>query len=148
MMIKAPGSKDALSGLLFLAAGVLSGALSLGLPIGDRVRMGAGYVPLALSIILSGLGLLVLVRGVLRGGAPVTGWHARPVFFVVASALVFGLTIERTGLVLSVFLTVLTAAGALPVWRRLEAFGLAAGLSIFSSLLFVTLLKLPIKLWP
>ena len=111
--------------------------------------MGAGYVPLALSIILSGLGLLVLVRGVLRGGAPVTGWHARPVFFVVASALVFGLTIERTGLVLSVFLTVLTAADALPVWRRLEAFpGLAAGLSIFSSLLFVTLLKLPIKLWP
>jgi len=91
---------------------------------------------------------LVLVRGVLCGGAPVTGWHARPVFFVVASALVFGLTIERTGLVLSVFLTVLTAAGALPVWRRLEAFGLAAGLSIFSSLLFVTLLRLPIKLWP
>ena len=146
MMIKGLGSKDALSGLLFLAAGVLSGALSLGLPIGDRVRMGAGYVPLALSIILSGLGLLV--RGVLCGGAPVTGWHARPVFFVVASALVFGLTIERTGLVLSVFLTVLTAAGALPVWRRLEAFGLAAGLSIFSSLLFVTLLRLPIKLWP
>ena len=69
-------------------------------------------------------------------------------WFVVASALVFGLTIERTGLVLSVFLTVLTAAGALPVWRRLEAFGLAAGLSIFSSLLFVTLLRLPIKLWP
>ena len=98
MMIKAPGSKDVLSGLLFLAAGVLSGALSLGLPIGDRIRMGAGYVPLALSIILSGLGLLVLVRAVLRGGAPVTGWHARPVFFVVASALVFGLTIERTGL--------------------------------------------------
>jgi hypothetical protein len=147
-MIKALGSKDVLSGLLFLAVGLLSGTLSLGLPIGDRIRMGAGYVPLALSIVLSGLGLLVLIRGVLRGAAPVTGWHARPVSFVVASALVFGLTVERTGLLLSVFLTVLTAAGALPIWRRLEVFGLAAGLSIFSSLLFVTLLRLPIKLWP
>jgi putative tricarboxylic transport membrane protein len=147
-MIKALGSKDVLSGLLFIAVGLLSGALSLGLPIGDRIRMGAGYVPLALSIILSGLGLLVLIRGVLRGSAPVMGWHARPVSFVVASALVFGLTVERTGLLLSVFLTVLTAAGALPIWRRLEVFGLAVGLSVFSSLLFVTLLRLPIKLWP
>jgi putative tricarboxylic transport membrane protein len=147
-MVKALGSKNALSGLLFLAVGLLSAALSLDLPIGDRIRMGAGYVPLALSIILSGLGLLVLVRAVLSGAAPVAGWHARPVSFVVASALVFGLTLEWTGLLLSVFLTVLTAAGALPVWRRLEALGLAAGLAIFSSLLFVTLLRLPIKLWP
>jgi putative tricarboxylic transport membrane protein len=148
MMIKVLGSKDVLSGLLFLAIGLLFGAFSVGLPIGDRIRMGAGYVPLALSIILSALGLLVLVRGVLRGAPPVTGWHARPVSFVVASALVFGLTIELTGLLVSVFLTVLTAAGALPIWRRLEAIGLAVGLSIFSSLLFVTLLRLPIKLWP
>src|SRR5687768_6780419 len=130
-MVKALGSKNALAGLLFLAVGLLSCTLSLGLPIGDRVRMGAGYVPLALSIILSGLGLLVLTRSVLGDAAPVTGWHARPVAFVVSSVLVFGLTVERTGLFLSVFLTVLTAAGALPVWRRLEALGLAAGLSIF-----------------
>ena len=147
-MVKALGSKNALSGLLFLAMGLLGGVLSLDLPVGDRIRMGAGYVPLALSIVLSGLGLLVLARAVLSGAAPATGWHARPVSFLVASALVFGLTVERTGLLLSVFLTVLTAAGALPVWRRLEALGLAAGLSIFSSLLFVTLLRLPIKLWP
>jgi hypothetical protein len=77
-----------------------------------------------------------------------TGWHARPISFVVVSALVFGLTVERTGLVLSVFLTVLTAAGALPIRRRLEVLGLAVGLSIFSSPLFVTLLRLPINLWP
>src|SRR4030095_15490574 len=106
-MVKALGSKNALSGLLFLAVGVLSGVLSLDLPIGDRIRMGAGYVPLMLSIILSGLGLLVLARGVLRCGAPAPGWQPRPASFVVASALVFGLTIERAGLPLSVFLTVL-----------------------------------------
>src|SRR4029453_17240944 len=116
-MVKALGSKNALSGLLFLAVGLLSAALSLDLPIGDRIRMGAGYVPLALSIILSGLGLLVLVPAVLSSAAPVAGWAARPVSFVVASALGFGLTLEWTGLLLSVFLTVLTAAGALPVWR-------------------------------
>jgi hypothetical protein len=147
-MLKALRSKDALSGLLFLAASLVSGALSLGLPIGDRIRMGPGYIPLALSIILGGLGIVVLARGLLNNAAPVTGWHARPVSFVVASALVFGLTIERTGLLLSVFLTVLTAAAAFPERRRLEALGLAMGLSIFSALLFVTLLRLPIQLLP
>ena len=67
---------------------------------------------------------------------------------MVASALVFGLTIERTGLLLSIFLTVLTAAPAFPEWRRAESVALAAGLSLFSVLLFVILLRLPIPVLP
>jgi putative tricarboxylic transport membrane protein len=66
----------------------------------------------------------------------------------VASALIFGLTIERTGLLLSVFLTALTAAAALHEWRRVEALALAAGLSVFAVLLFVVLLRLPVTALP
>jgi hypothetical protein len=148
MKLAALGSKDALSGVLFLAAGLVGWTLSLGLPIGDKFRMGAGYMPLALSVILSGLGALILVRGLISGGATAVAWQARPIAFVVISAVIFGLTIERTGLLLSVFLTTLAAAAALPEWRRLEALALAAGLSIFSVLLFVMLLRLPVPALP
>jgi hypothetical protein len=65
--------------------GSLEWALSLGLPIGDRIRMGAGYVRLRFHY-PDGLGPPVLVRGVLRGGARVTDC-TRPVSAVVASAL-------------------------------------------------------------
>jgi hypothetical protein len=148
MTLNALRSKDALSGLLFLAAGLVGGALSLNLPMGDRIRMDAGYMPFVLSITLCGLGVVILARALLNRAAAAAAWQARPLFFVVVAALVFGLTIERTGLLLSIFLTVLTAAAAMPEWRRLEALALAAGLSIFSVLLFVMLLRLPIPVLP
>jgi hypothetical protein len=105
-------------------------------------------MPLVLSITLTGLGIVVLARSLLERTAGAAAWRVRPLLLVVASALVFGLTIERTGLLLSIFLTVLTAAAAMPKWRRLEALALAAGLSIFSALLFVMLLRLPIPVLP
>jgi len=147
MMPSALRSKDALSGLLFVSAGLVGIVLSLGLPIGDRIRMDAGYMPFVLSVALTGLGILILARG-LFNAATAAAWQLRPLFFVVASALVFGLTIERTGLLLSIFLTVLTAAPAFPEWRRAESVALAAGLSLFSVLLFVILLRLPIPVLP
>lgn len=148
MMLQALRSKDTLSGLLFVAAGLVGAVLSSNLPIGDKIHMEAGYMPLVLSITLTGLGILVLGRSLFDRAATGVAWQARPLLFVVASALVFGLTIERTGLLLSIFLTVLTAAAALPEWRRLEALALAAGLSLFSALLFVMLLRLPIPVLP
>ena len=148
MMIDALRSKDSLSGVLFIAAGLVGGVLSSRLPIGDKIHMEAGYMPLVLSITLTGLGIVVLTRSLLERTAGAVAWQARPLLLVVASALVFGLTIERIGLLLSIFLTVLTAAAALPEWRRLEALALAVGLSIFSALLFVMLLRLPIPVLP
>jgi hypothetical protein len=148
MNLDALQSKNALSGLLFLAVGLVGTALSLGLPVGDRIRMGPGYIPLALSIGLSGLGTFILARGLLSAAVTAEAWRVRPVMFVVASALVFGLTVERIGLLLSVFLTVLTASAALSEWRRAEALILAAGLSLFSVLLFVMMLRLPIPALP
>jgi hypothetical protein len=148
MMLQALQSRDTLSGLLFIASGLVGAVLASNLPIGDKIHMEAGYMPLVLSITLTGLGVLVLARSLFDKGATAVAWQARPLMFVAASALVFGLTIERTGLLLSIFLTVLTAAAALPEWRRLEALALAAGLSLFSALLFVMLLRLPIPVLP
>src|SRR5215216_5042998 len=106
-MLNALRSKDTLSGLLFATLGLVGAVLSLGLPIGDRIRMDAGYMPFALSVALTGLGVLILARSLLNTVATAAAaWQLRPLLFVVGAALVFGLTIERTGLLLSIFLTV------------------------------------------
>jgi hypothetical protein len=84
----------------------------------------------------------------LSGGARSINWRLRPLLGVTSALAVFGLTIDRGGLIVAVVLTVLVAAIASPDTRRLESVLLAAALAAFSAMLFVKLLGLPIGLWP
>src|SRR5437870_8615442 len=96
--------KNVLAGLLFIAVAALGLYLSRHYPIGTALRMGTGYVPRLLCWILLGLGIVVLIQGLRE--APIeqpqslgalAAW--RSVIFVTASLVIFGLTIERLGLV-------------------------------------------------
>ncbi len=94
--------------------------LSRDYPIGTALRMGTGYVPRRCCCwMLLGLGAVVLVQGLRAGARPrgrVVGrapaW--RPVIFVTASLVIFGLSIERLGLVVSILLLHRRRRG----WRR------------------------------
>ena len=103
--------KDVLAGLMFMAVAAFGLWLSRDYPIGTALRMGTGYVPRLLCWILLGLGAVVFLQGlraaqaertVAAGG--VSAW--RPVVFVTVSLVVFGLAIERLGLVVSILLLV------------------------------------------
>src|SRR3954447_16133025 len=92
--------RDVLAGLLFVGVALLGLWLSRDYPIGTALRMGTGYVPRLLCWILLGLGAVVLVQGMREGQAERrvdfgdrSGW--RPVVFVTASLVIFGLSIER-----------------------------------------------------
>src|SRR5215470_18586315 len=98
--------KDVLSGLLFVGVALFGLWLSRDYPIGTALRMGTGYVPRLLCWILLGLGIVVLVQGLREPLPPLplsfgssTTW--RPVIFVTLSLVVFGLSLERLGLVVS-----------------------------------------------
>src|SRR2546429_145553 len=98
--------------------------LSRNYPIGTALRMGTGYVPRLLCWILMGLGAVVLVQGLREtnsgrpgeGGALTRLW---PILVVTASLVAFGLTLERLGLVVAIFLLIgfrsLALAGLQPV---------------------------------
>src|SRR5947209_10041562 len=98
--------KNVLAGLMFIAIAALGLWISRDYPIGTALRMGTGYVPRLLCWILLGLGAVVLLQG-LREAQPrvlaASGWAAwRPVIFVTTSLAIFGLAIERLGLVISI----------------------------------------------
>src|SRR5690606_1024376 len=77
--------------------------------MGTVVRMGPGYFPTALGILIAGLGLAVTVKAVLSPGSsePVELPRLRPVFFVSAAVLVFGLILPKVGLFPSIVALVL-----------------------------------------
>jgi hypothetical protein len=145
--------KDVLAGLMFMAVAAFGLWLSRDYPIGTAFRMGTGYVPRLLCWILLGLGAVVFLQGlreaqaertVLAGGG--TGW--RPVVFVTASLVIFGLTIERLGLVLSILFLVGLGAVAARELRPLETLLAALVLIGLSWAIFILGLGLTIPVWP
>jgi putative tricarboxylic transport membrane protein len=145
--------KHVLSGLMFSAIAIFGLWVSRDYPIGTALRMGTGYVPRLLCWILLGLGCLILFQG-LRNSRAVSGpdarvsWGWRALIFVTCSLVVFGLAIERLGLVLSILL--MTGVGALASrsLRPIETLAAAVVLIALSWAIFIVGLGLTIPVWP
>jgi putative tricarboxylic transport membrane protein len=145
--------KDVLSGLLFIVIALLGLWLSRDYPIGTALRMGTGYVPRLLCWILLGLGVVILVQGLREAQTARTlsvgdasGW--RPVVFVTASLVIFGLSIERLGLVVSILLLIAVGSVAARGLRPLETIAAALVLIALSWAIFIVGLGLTIPVWP
>lgn len=117
------------------------------LAIGTTFRMGPGYFPAAVGLIVAGLGLAI-VAAALRGGPaealPAIRW--RPVLLVSAAVLVFLFTVRGAGLIPAVTAVVVAARLADPGSRPIGTLVLAASLSLFCAGVFVLGIGLPIAL--
>ena len=145
--------KNVLAGLLFIAVGTLGLWLSRDYPIGTALRMGTGYVPRLLCWLLLGLGAVVLVQGLreAQDARPLSSadiWALRPVIFVTASLVIFGLSIERLGLVVSILLLIGVGAVAARGLRPLETLAAALVLIVLPWGIFILGLGLTIPVWP
>jgi hypothetical protein len=114
--------------------------------MGSAMRMGPGYFPTTLGLLLALLGLFVLGRSLLRPGPPVEPPSLGPLGLVLGPIVLFGLLLRPLGLVGAIVLLVLSSAWASRHFRWPVAVALAAGLALGCSLLFVRLLGLPIPL--
>ena len=71
MLAKVNGPKDFAAGLIYVAMGFGLFFWSQSYEIGTAVRMGPGYFPLGLALVLLGMGLCLVVKGLLTGEKPV-----------------------------------------------------------------------------
>jgi putative tricarboxylic transport membrane protein len=145
--------RDVLAGLLFIGVAVLGLWLSRDYPIGTALRMGTGYVPRLLCWLLLGLGAVVLVQGLRepQDARPLSSSDVsalRPVIFVTASLVIFGLSIERLGLIISILLLIGVGAVAARGLRPFETIAAAVVLIILSWGIFILGLGLTIPVWP
>jgi putative tricarboxylic transport membrane protein len=141
--------KDVLAGAMFMAVALLGLWVSREYPIGTALRMGTGYVPRLLCWVLLALGALVLLGG-LRGGssgsAAAFAW--RPVVCVAGSLALFGLALERLGLVIAILLLIGLGALASRMLRPVETIIAALVLIALSWSIFIFGLGLTIPVWP
>ena len=138
------GSRDFWSGVLFCAAGVAAVGFARGYPMGTTMRMGPGYFPTMLGGLLALIGLVLMVRALLRPGPAVGRLAYSKLGLVTVSNLLFAVLLRRLGLVAALILLVIVSAYASKRFRWPVATALAVGLAVGSSIVFVWLLGLPI----
>jgi len=146
MKIRAP--KDFWAGLMFIGFGVGFAVVAQNYQMGTSVRMGPAYFPTMLGGILAIIGLWILVQSLLVPGGPVGRFYFRPLVLIVFATVLFGILLKPLGLVLS--LAVLVGVGAFGgfEFRWKEVTILYVVLAVFSVLVFVKGLGLPIPVWP
>jgi hypothetical protein len=140
--------KDFLAGLLFVAFGV--GAIVVGskYALGTAARMGPGYFPRILGMLLVALGLVLAVRALRSNGPPLPGWKWRPVVIVLGSVALFGLIVNRAGLVVSTIFLIVAASAASREFRPRESVVAGVILAAVAVGIFVIGLKLQLPIWP
>jgi hypothetical protein len=156
-MIKS--QKDFYSGLMFMLIG---GAFAWGATsysVGTGARMGPGYFPLLLGIVLAVLGAGILFYSLVEhteDGEPVGKFAWRPIVFVLGANIAFGILlaglpkfgIPAMGLILAIYALVIIASMAGDRFVLRDVLILATILSVGSYLAFIVLLKLQMPVWP
>ncbi len=136
---------NGLCGILLIGAGAFFAFQSLSLELGTSLRMGPGYFPLALSLVLVLLGLVIFIQAMRASGEPIGPIAWRGMLFILPAPIFFGLTVRGLGFVPSLFLTCLIAAFASMRMKVTTALALSFAITLFSLVVFSYGLSLPFQ---
>jgi putative tricarboxylic transport membrane protein len=132
--------------MIYLAVGLSAIYIGRELPMGTAVKMGAAYFPTVLGWLLAFIGLISLVRSLLRKGERIPAFAWRPLLLITGATVVFGLLVRGAGLAIALPLFVIMTAFASKKFRWGPTLALAAGATVFCSLVFVKGLGVPLPL--
>ena len=151
--------KDFFAGLMFSAVGVAFAVGAGNYTIGSAARMGPGYFPLLLGILLGVLGLAIMFSGLTvetADGEKVGKWAWKQIFFVLMANFLFGvllgglptLGIPAMGLIIAIYALTIVASLAGSQFKLRDVLILATVLAAGSYVAFLWALPWPIQVWP
>jgi hypothetical protein len=157
--MKIKSQKDFFSGLMFMGVGTAFAWGATTYTIGEGARMGPGYFPLMLGVLLTALGAFIVFESLVvqtEDGEKVGAWAWRPLAFIIGANLLFGVLlgglpsvgIPAMGMIAAIYGLTIVAALASDEFDLREVLVVATILSIGSYLAFIVLLKLQFQVWP
>lgn len=138
--------RDVVGGFGLMALGLFVAFYAQRYDFGSLTRMGPGYFPVVLGIILAVLGFLIALPAFFRPGEKIQiDW--RPLFFVLGSLVAFSILLKLLGIVFTAFISAFLASMASRMtWR--QRLGLSAGISVITYGVFILGLSMVIPVWP
>lgn len=151
--------RDFFSGLMFMGVGASFAWGATTYNVGEAARMGPGYFPLMLGILLAMLGAAITFKALVievEGGDKLGQWAWRPLFFIILANLVFGvllgglpsIKLPAMGLIIAIYALTFIASVAEAGWKFRATFILATVLAAGSYIAFILVLKLQFPAWP
>ncbi len=141
--------QDFISGLMLFCIGLAVLLIASNYRMGTAFRMGPGYFPVALSILLIVLGLITAGIALKSGNevpSPKLAW--RPLFVLSGAVVVFGLFINSAGLLLMTFVMTVVSRFSRPGYPWMETAVLGAVLSVACAAVFYFALNIQMPLLP
>lgn len=157
--MKIKSQRDFFSGLMFLLVG---GGFAWGATtysVGTGARMGPGYFPLMLGILLAIIGAVIMFKATVvetMDGDRIGKWAWKQIFFIIGANLLFGVLlaglpsfgIPAMGLIVAIYGLVFVASLAGSQFNFKEVLVLATVLAVGCYVAFVWALALQFPVWP
>jgi hypothetical protein len=151
--------KDFFAGLMFMVVGAAFAWGATEYTIGDAARMGPGYFPLMVGILLALVGAGVVFESLVvetEDGEKIGSWAWKPLFFIIAGNVIFGvciggippLGIPSLGLIVGIYALTFVSALAGDEFKIREVTILGTILAVGSWFAFIYALKLQFPVWP
>lgn len=147
-MARIRNPKDFWAGVMFVGIGIAALIVSSGYSLGTAARMGPGYFPRALGILMISLGTIIALMAFRTRGEPLPRWPLRPTAIVLGSIVMFGAIVNPLGVAVSTVLLIVTASFASHEFRPLESVVAGVLLSALAVGVFVMGLHLQLPIWP
>ena len=139
--------KDFWAGVIYLALGLAVILLGRNYSLGSAARMGPGYFPIVLGALLALFGVVSIARSFVRAGEAVAAIAWKPLVLVIGATVLFGLLMERAGLLVALpVLIVVSALASQHTRADLQSALALIGIVAFCALVFVKGLGVPMPL--
>jgi hypothetical protein len=140
--------KDFWAGVLYIAFGTAAIVIALDYPLGTANRMGPGYFPRGLGVLIILLGAILVLRSFKLRGEPMRFPTFKPILVVLGSVVVFGLVAPKGGLVVATILLIVLSSTASHEFRWKEAIIASVIMAAFVVAAFAYGLQLQLPVWP
>ena len=157
--MKIKSQKDFFSGLMFMGVGIAFAWGATTYTVGTGARMGPGYFPLMLGILLAIIGAVMAFKATVVetvGGDKMGKWASKPLVFILLANFTFGVLlgglpsigVPAMGLIIAIYALTIIAGMAGDQFSLNASILLATALAIGSYVAFIWALKLQIQVWP
>ncbi len=130
--------------MIYIAFGAAFVLIARDYGMGTAFRMGPAYFPTVLGGILILIGLISLVRSLLRPGTPIAAFTIKGLLVVVGATALFGFIVRGAGLAVALPVLVIVSGYASADFRWGRMIALAIGITIFCVLVFLKGLGVPL----
>lgn len=157
--MKIKSQRDFFAGLMFALVGIAFAWGASTYNVGTGARMGPGYFPLMLGIVMAIIGLGIMFTGLTvatADGEPIGRWAWKQIVFVIGANLAFGVLlgglpsvgVPAMGMIVAIYALTVIASLAGNEFNLKKVLVLATVLAIGSYVAFIWALKLQIQVWP